>query len=132
MVDAVGGVLAAGEDAQHLGQLQAYAAQTGKAVELHLAVLVDDHEAAAHFTACGHQGFLQGIPLGRLKKRRKGRGQLFNRKAVLTDALLIKVIADQVGERRGHDRKRTAYNQKKGQQDLPPDTGPRQELSPCP
>ena len=64
VMDAIGGVLPAGEDAEHLRQLQPYAAQQGETIELNLAVFVDDHQAAACFTAGGNQAFLQGIRRG--------------------------------------------------------------------
>ena len=59
----------------------------------------------------------------RLKKRSCRQGKLLGLQTVIPRPLIKQVIADQSGQGCCGNKKRKAYNEKKGQQDLPPDAG---------
>ena len=96
------------------------------------AVVVDQHQSAVHGGGVLLQHVVQFVRGDRLKKRSRRKGKLLGLHAVITRPLVKQVIADKSGqERRGH-KKRKAHNEKKGQQDLPPDAGHEREISPDP
>ena len=60
LVNTPGGGLPAGEDSQHLRQLQPRAAQLGVAVSLYLAVTIHHQQPPAHLARGGNEGLGQG------------------------------------------------------------------------
>ena len=118
-MDAVGAARALRQRRDHLRQLQPHAQQSGIAVQLHLALRVRQQQPSAHVAPLADDALLQCVGIGGRKKRRKGRGQLFHRKAVLTNALFKQIIADQSGQHGRNKIKGKTHHQQKRQQYLP-------------
>ena len=120
------------QNLQRFIHLDSLAAKCLEGIILDLSVHVDQHQPAVHGYRALLQKLVQFFHRHRLKERSCRSRQLLSQQAVLPGPLFKQIITDLPGQRCRGNKKRQAHNDKKGQQDLPPDAGPECLFSPDP